>query len=308
MAGNVNSTGDYWKAMGIGGLAGLAGYGAGSLVSGVVGSIGVIGGGLSGAAGGAAGGFVGTAGNAWSFQNANFGQGLKSGLTGAGYGALGGAVIGGIVGGVVAYKHRGDVWTGEGAIFESMATGVIDPSKPVVIGEGMEYSNKYARDFSDAHFSEEIKGLENLYADGTMPTGYRNVGDYVQKPNGKGYIDGVTIYQGIGKGSNVYLAKSAFEFPAKLYTVMGHEYIHVGFNSLGKMDHNKQEAVAYKWSRQQVESFGYKSQTYIDGEKFYAPYNKNFYPANVYKIGNIDVTYFNRYSLQPKWYLLNLNK
>jgi hypothetical protein len=132
----------------------------------------------------------------------------------------------------------------------------------------------------------------------------KKIGDYVQKPNEKGYIDGVTKYLGTGKGSNVYLAKTAFTSPARLYLTMGHEYIHVGFNSVGKMNSNQQEAVAYKWNEGQATLWKLDASNYAAKAKLYAPYNKSYYPANVYKIENIGVTYLRGYVVQPKWYLL----
>jgi hypothetical protein len=126
-SGNLGGQGSFWKAMGIGALSGAAGFGAGALMSSVVAPVGVIGGGLTGAAGGAAGGFVGGAGNAWA-NGASFGDGLKAGLIGGSWGALGGAVLGGITGGITAYKHGGNLLTGEGAIFTSdfLGTGVTE--------------------------------------------------------------------------------------------------------------------------------------------------------------------------------------
>lgn len=46
------------------------------------------------------------------------------------------------------------------------------------MGEGMEYSNEYAKEFSDAHF-KNVKGVKNLYA-GKVPSGYQKIGDYVR--------------------------------------------------------------------------------------------------------------------------------
>jgi hypothetical protein len=118
MAGNLKSSGDAWKALGVGALAGAAGYGASTLVVTAIAPVGAIGGGLTGAAGGVAGGFVGSTGNAWT-NGANFKDGLKAGLTGSAWGALGGGILGGINGGITAHKHGGNLLTGEGARFTS---------------------------------------------------------------------------------------------------------------------------------------------------------------------------------------------
>ena len=90
--------------MAVGALSGAAGGAAGQAVNGLFGTAttfwGAVGQGAAiGGAGGAAGGFVGGAGNAWA-GGANFKDGLKQGLIGAGTGALMGGVIGGITGGL----------------------------------------------------------------------------------------------------------------------------------------------------------------------------------------------------------------
>jgi hypothetical protein len=250
---------------------------------------------LTGAAGGAAGSFVGGAGNAWA-NGASFRDGLKAGLIGGGWGALGGAVLVGISGGITAYRHGGNLLTGEGATFESVAN--VDPSKPVTLGEGMEYSNKYAKNFSDAHF-EDVRGVKNLYADGTMPEGYIKVGDYVQNLKSKDFVDGLTTYLGKGKNSNVYLYKNAFTSPEKLFLTMGHEYIHAGFNSLGNsFDVNKQEAVAWDWSNRQ--SHAWNLSGYESGAAKYASYNTGFYSYRLSRIGRDFMKLINK----PQWYLI----
>jgi hypothetical protein len=102
MAGNVNSTGDYWKAMGIGGLAGLAGYGAGSAVSGLIGTSSGF---LPGFARGFASGFASSATNAW-LNGVNFKDGLRQGLIGGGIGGL----MGGLSGIAEATHTQGSEW------------------------------------------------------------------------------------------------------------------------------------------------------------------------------------------------------
>jgi hypothetical protein len=132
MSGNLTKGGDFWKAAGIGVLAGAAGYGAGLLMSQVVAPVGAIGGGLTGTAEGAAAGFVGGAGNAWA-NGASFGEGLEAGLIGGDRRALIGGGIGAIKGGISAYKHGGNLLTGEGATFisdlEENMFGTVDADK-----------------------------------------------------------------------------------------------------------------------------------------------------------------------------------
>ena len=176
--------------------------------------------GAAGAVGGAASGFVGGAGNAW-INGANFSDGFKSGFIGADSGALSGGLIGGGTGGIASALKGGNFWTGKGATSHYYFAS---DDNTVTVGKGMEYSNEYARSFSDEYFGE-VKNLDNLYADGSMPGGLTKKGDLVFK--GKDQLGGSTVYNGIGKGSNVYLYKAAFTSMDNLYVVMGHEYIYV---------------------------------------------------------------------------------
>ncbi len=266
-SGNINSADDFFLSMGIGALSGAAGYGAGQLVAGAVGTIGFAGGAMTGAAGGFAGGFVGGAGNAWA-GGASFGQGLGQGLIGGGFGAATGGLIGGISGGITATKHGGKFWSGEGATFDALGV----PGDVIKIGEGMDYSNEYAQTFSNENFGTNVKGVNDLYADGTLPPGYSTKGDVVLNASGKS-VRGSTMYLGTGKGSNVYLYKAAFASKEQLYFTMGHEYLHAGYFSTGLMNTKSQHASIYKWEAQQAKLWGfnetyYKSR-YISHKPFY---------------------------------------
>ena len=225
-SGNINSSGDFFKAMGIGALAGAAGYGAGQLVAGAVGTIGFTGGALTGAAGGFAGGFVGGAGNAWA-SGASFGQGLGQGLIGGGFGAVAGGLIGGISGGVTATRHGGKFWSGEGAIFESPAAVGLTPEN-VKVGEGMEYTTKYANSVADDTYGK-LSYVERI-ATNEVPVGEDytlNNGCIINK-HGR-MANGLTRYLGKGN-SEVYLGKSAFTSVGQLKITIGHEYIHATQN------------------------------------------------------------------------------
>ncbi|GHT62536.1 hypothetical protein AGMMS50239_16120 [Bacteroidia bacterium] len=275
---------------GVGAVAGAIGVGVGSLVGGAVSSVGAIGGGITGSASGFASGFVGGAGNAW-IEGANFGAGLSSGLTGGGYGALTGGIIGGISGGITAYKHGGNIFTGKGAIYESvLSASDVDMSNPVTVGEGMEYSNNYAAKFSKSYFrADDVVGVTNLYADGSMPSGYERVGDYVKNAQTGEYVGGLTKnlgtkWYGASKGSNVYIFKSAFTSKEKLFLTMGHEYIHAAFNFGGHLNINRQEAVAYKWNYNQATKWNFSASVYKNMMDYYAPFNKGFYPYNLNRI------------------------
>ncbi len=255
MSGNIDSGGDVIKAVGIGALTGAAGAGAGSLVSGAVGgSVGFLGGAAIGGAGGAAGGFVGGAGNAWA-NGSSFNEGLITGLKVGGVGALTGGAIGGVFGGITSFRHDGNFWTGNGATFDQVASITTTGTKAEA------YTNNNAKNFSDKHFGK-VKGLSDLYADGSMPNGYEKVGDDVFNKYGT-KVSGTTVKVGLGK-SDVYLYKSAFTSSKQLYVTMGHEYIHVGHFNSGLFNVNKSEHAAYSWEVAQKQAFGMlkSNQTY----------------------------------------------
>jgi len=176
-------------------------------------------------------------------------------------------------------------------VYESVSSTPIDRSKPITIGEGMEYSNQYASDFSNDYFrADDVIGVKNLYADGTMPAGYERVGDYVKNIKTGEFVDGLTMdlgrkYWGVFGpkiGSNIYLSMSAFTSPENLFLTMGHEYIHAAFNSIGYEASNytnKQEAVAYKWSYNQASRWNMNSTSFYKMKMdFFAQYNRGMYP------------------------------
>jgi hypothetical protein len=210
---------------------------------------------LTGAAGGFAGGFIGGAGNAWA-GGANFGNGLQSGLVGGGYGALTGGIIGGVSGGITSVRHGGNFWSGKGATFASYATA--DP----IAGDPLKYSTETAKEygkyFKDLKYYDQV----SLYADGTLgdiqSKHYRIDGNWiVDKAGEKAYA--VTSYKGIGKGSDIFFAKSAFSSARQLYLTMGHEYIHAGFfYSLGYSHggYDKQHGSIYRWEQEVSRRWG----------------------------------------------------
>jgi len=211
--GNVNNVGQGLLAAGIGGASAATGFGVTSALGGI--------GFISGSASGGAGGFVGGAGNAW-LGGSSFGQGLSAGLQGAGAGAL----LGGVSGGISAAKNGGNFWTGKGATFYMEAGAE-------VAGEGVEYSNKSARAFSDKYFGD-VSSVDNLYADGSTGDLWDVTPDQMYGINNAGTkVVGATTYNGVGKGSDVHLFKAAFSSKETLYLTMGHEYIHANLNAGG---------------------------------------------------------------------------
>jgi len=273
--GNIQSGGDFFKAMTVGALSGIAGGFAGQAVAGVVGTIGFAGGAMTGGAAGFSGGFITGAGNSW-MGGANFGDGLVSGLRTGAIGGLTGGVIGGISGGITATRYGGNFWSGEGATFDALATHVAGDN--IEIGEGMDYSNDYARKFSDDYFGKNINGLKELRADGTIPNGYSTRGDVVLNRAGQ-QVRGSTVYLGTGKRSNVLLYKAAFTSKEQLYFTMGHEYLHVAYNHAG-VGHTKalkraKHASIYKWEAYQAKAWGFKEAAYA--RRYLA--NKQYYNA-----------------------------
>jgi len=252
-ANNIENFGQGLAYFGIGALAGAAGGGAGQVMSGAVGTVGFFGGAFTGASAGFAGGFVSGTGNAL-IGGASFGKGIDMGLKAGKIGAATGGLIGGVSGGFSAVKNGGNFWTGKGAKFNFSSSVQFD-------GEGtpVEYSNKSAKEYSSKYIGNNPKGLNELYADGSVPDGYKLIeGGYALSPNGE-HAQGVTEYLGIGGKSNVYLYESAFQSHEQLFLVMKHEYMHVAYFNTGKlMNYNKQEAGARQWMLDQGKAWNYK--------------------------------------------------
>jgi len=308
MSGNVNTSGQFWVAAGIGaisgGLGGAAGFETGEIVSKWLGQsigIGAWRGATIGAASSFAGGFTSSSTAAW-MQGASFSQGLGAGLKSGGVGALVGGVFGGLDAGYYAKQHGGSFWAGKGAVFDQMSTYTI-------MGDPVNYSTEDALAFSDEYFGEEIKGLNKLYADGTLPDvpNYKYVLDadgevvkYEVLKNGSlkelGKTKGTTMYLGKSK-SNVYLYSSAFASKEQLYLTMGHEYIHVGFNankSLGNPYLNytqkTQDASCYQWEIKVARAWGLEAYAnHLEG--IYNKYYKSF----------LDIRYQPSITTLPPW-------
>ncbi len=199
--------------------------------------------------------------------------------------ALTGAVIGGLIGGVTngisAVKHHGKFWDGDGYTFDQVAAISTSAEKEVTIGDGMEYSNKYAKKFSGENFGE-IKGLRELHADGTTPQGseYKKVGDRVYKHSKKlGWqeVNGTAVYH-----KKVGTDKTAFESKEQLYLTMGHEYLHAIFNNAHLIDPNIQHESIHHWEYEQSKLFKmyYKyipRRTYREYDKYWFAFTNVVY-------------------------------
>jgi len=273
-APNINNG---WDALGyfaIGAAAGAVGGIAEQAVAGAVGTIGFAGGAMTGGAVGFSGGFITGTGNSW-MGRANFEDGLVSGLNTGAIGGLTGSFIGGISGGITAARHGGKFWSDEGATFDALATHIAGDK--IEIGTGMEYTNEYAQKFSDDYFDKNIKGLNDLHADGTYPIGYSSKGDNVFNRAGES-VAGTTRYLGTGKGSDVYLYKAAFTSKKQLYLMMGHEYIHVAHFDKGLLNMRYSEHATLQWQKAQSKAFGIMPYNHTYTNKFMNPiyYNAKY--------------------------------
>jgi hypothetical protein len=268
--GNIKTGADLYTYAWIGAASGIAGgiFGAG---------IGVAQGAILGAASGFSAGFVASTGNAW-VAGEDIRTSLRAGLKGGLWGAAIGGVVGGISGGIEAVNHDGNFLTGKGATYNSRVS--VDAKNTITVGENMEYSTAYAKDFSDEYFGK-IKSVDNLYADGRVSKGLTTQGDLVFDKYGY-QVGGSTVYNGIGRGSDVYLYKAAFISKEQLYLTMGHEYIHASFNANGYYRSTRgQERAAYQWSIDQSKAWKMSATHY---EKMYnSYYMKHMYPVLDYK-------------------------
>jgi RHS repeat-associated protein len=215
-SGNINSTGDFFLAMGIGALSGAAGYGAGALVGGALSTATTFGGAVLngaavGAAGGFAGGFVGGAGNALA-GGASFGQGLEQGLIGGGIGALGGAVIGGVAGGVQYNKQM--------TLFQQGCETL-----GVEGGDAVPATDRFLSDAQQAWYKDAPMDKVSKFTTENVPAELQLKMDQAGAPGATGYLQRGGVLTG---RSNVYFNKNlAFSSAKQLYFTMGHELVHV---------------------------------------------------------------------------------
>jgi len=127
----------------------------------------------------------------------------------------------------------------------------------------MKYSNESAKEFSDLHYGTDVKGVSNLYADGSIPQGhgYYSDGDLVYNSAGNRVRD-LTVHQGIGN-SDVYLFKEAFMSKPQLFLTMGHEYGHAYFNTLSfTLDIKNAHSIINTWEYQQASLLNYNVNYY----------------------------------------------
>jgi hypothetical protein len=250
LALNDRGSTNFWQKLGyfgIGAAGGALGAGVGIGISSAMGAgTGFISGAVIGSGAGFSSGFTVGLGNG-IMQGQNFGTALGSGVQSGLIGGLFSGAIGGIASGISSISHGGNFWNGSGATFDKLSATSFS-SNSIEVGEGMEYSNEYAQNFSDTYFGK-IKGLDNLYGNGNVPNDYVKKGDLVFNPSGQQVL-GTTSYKGLGKGYDVYLYKATFTAKEKLYLTMGHEYYHVELFRMGlNMDKHHNE-ISY-WENMQ---------------------------------------------------------
>ena len=234
MSGNVNNSGQFWIAAGIGAISGglggafgyQVGYGMNVLLNGAEG---FWLGSLAGATSGFAGGFVGSSTAAW-MQGATFSQGFWAGMESGGWGALAGWALGGLEAGYYSKQCGGDFWTGEGITY-TRTNPSFDESWEEEIDKRLTYSNEYLKEFSEENGLYNPRNLVDSYADGSCPDGWHQKGSYFTDDDiTKAYA--VTRNIGFGK-YNSYYAPAAFVSPEELYLTIVHEHLHLQLFSLG---------------------------------------------------------------------------
>ena len=293
MASNSGAKGALEWSMYIAGGAFLGAITAGwaSGVSGIVASSTSLGGFFGGLTAGLAGGAVGGGLSGFSFSlmaGANFSSAFNGGLSSAWKGAISGGLLGGLSNGIRSSMNEGNFWTGNGELIECFGSS----SQKIEVGEGMEYSNDYAKRFSDNNFGTEIKGVANLYADGSLPNRgeYIVKGDHVYRMKGNQLEEtfGTCHRLGNGKTSNVYLYKSAFVSKEQLYLTMGHEYLHAAFYPIDigwrkSFRDYYEHAAIYDWALSQSKAWNYHVAYYRKKYNYYSGYlyHNPFSPSSV---------------------------
>jgi RHS repeat-associated protein len=226
VTGNIQSGGDYYKAIAIGGLSGAAGGLVGQAVAGAIGMSTTLGGSvfngcITGASGGFAGGFIGGAGNAWAIQGASFGQGLNAGFRGAVSGAISGAVIGGITSGYRFNRINNKI-----SLYLKDADIQFNGRRIAPTQSNLE------------------KMINNFTKDGLRDASIADLEDAFGKT--------IAVGEGSKPGtlSDVLISKRAFRNSFTLFNSVGHEMVHVAQHYAGLAAYTPfMEYGAYDWNR-----------------------------------------------------------
>jgi len=123
----------------------------------------------------------------------------------------------------------------------------------------MEYSDEYANKYEDVNFGK-INKLDELHANSTAPNGYTvKSNGTIYNPKGA-QVNGVTVFNGAGKGFNVYLGKNIFVDKFSLYQTMLHEFSHIAINigqGVPYYNDNESHAVIYRTQYKQMQKWGF---------------------------------------------------
>ncbi len=221
-SGNINSSGDFFKAMGIGALTGAAGYGAGQLVAGAVGTATTFGGAVLngaavGSAAGFAGGFVSGAGNSWA-GGASFGKGLGQGIIGGGIGAAFGGVIGGVSGGIRFQKQIG--------VFQQGCSELnINPDDAI---PESNITDKFLSDAQKVWYKDAPMNNVKAYTVENVPEARMTGPNGMVTRGASAQTMPLSLNKTFTGNSNVYFNKNlAFSSARHLFFTMGHEFVHV---------------------------------------------------------------------------------
>ncbi len=278
--------GNFWDGAWKGALVSAASYSAGFAAGGAISRwlnaknlTGFVNGFASGLIRGTTGGFVGGAGDAL-LDGCGIKGMLHAGFVSGGISAIIDGTVGGATEGLNAIQHNGNFWTGYGAGYESVAS--VDPNIDIQIGTDMEYSNKYAHEFYKNNFGVDLKCVNHLYADGTLPDGYVvNSKGYVQNSRTKKFVHGL-CKRGprYNSRSDIYIFKSAFTSKEQLYLTMGHEFMHAYYNLQGRhSEYQKlqQHASIYKWQYKQARIWKFNENIYLGKNNEFSRYFNSVY-------------------------------
>jgi len=240
------------------GSTATGGY-VGGVVSAATGSGSIIGGILVGGAAGFSVGFTrsfASSIHSGGDLNSSFRKGINSGLKGA---AIGGG-LGGISGGIHAYKHGGNLLTGKGNTYYSLAT----ETSSSVAGTPENYTDEYLNKFSEEKFKtiSALKKQATLHAS-KGPYAKFDADGYLEVTNSKAGHFGqkamaYSVSKGFGRGYDIFFSKAAVASWQKLYLTMGHEYLHVAYWTMGDYYQLMNEQIhgsIYNWELQQAREF-----------------------------------------------------
>ncbi|MBI4645789.1 MAG: hypothetical protein HY738_04095 [Bacteroidia bacterium] len=216
------------------------------------------------------------------------------------YSTTSGAVIGGASAGFPAKALGGSFWEGakygaiggaasgfaQGILNEAMRQGTVastpDFSTRETGATPIDYTHANAEYYWDVD-NPDVKGVESIKADLSIPEGYDRVGNVVYDPEGQPVIGATQSHGWFSRKSDVWLWPGAFESRTKLFLVNTHEGLHVTMNYKGwgilYSNVNKQEVSARVYTYHQSRQFPYDPT--IDYFKLQNYYNSSMLELNM---------------------------